>query len=335
MAGHLDCRWHILPHSHQKQVVMKSRNLFLGLLVIIIGVVALLSALDVITFHWCLLWRLWPLGFVFLGVALLPTDKNLKAGLLLLTFAIGCALYFVENKHYEERSCCRFWNSLTVWNNDDDDEDNADDYLEADQHFSAPYSELESASLDVEVGACEIEIGQPCAELATADIRSNFVKYSFRTELGDRDASLFLSGKGHTKNLKGKNENEVNIALNQQPLWNFKLDMGAADADLDFTPYRVSQIEINGGACDIDLKLGDSGCDTQVDISTGVSDIDIKVPQGVDCEIQVESAITDKDFTGFEKIEKGLWRTPDFGKSASRITLHLSCAVSDITVKRY
>lgn len=316
---------------------MKSRNTFLGLLVIFIGVVALLSALGVITFHWCLLWRLWPLAFIFLGVALLPTNKNIKTVLLLLTIAVGCVLYFVENKHYEERPCCHFWHNLTVWDNNDNDDDDADteDFLEAEQHFSSPYRELEKASLEVEVGACEIEFGKPCAELATIDARSNFVKYSFKSEFDDSTASLALTGKGHTKNLKGKNENEVDIALSQLPLWDFKLDMGAADAELDFSPYRISNIEINGGACDIDLRLGDSGCNTKVDINTGVSDINVEVPEGVDCEILVESAITEKDFIGFEKVEKGLWRTPDFGQGDHHITLHLSCAISDISVKRY
>lgn len=316
---------------------MKSRNPILGLLVIFIGVVALLSALGVITFHWCLLWRLWPIAFIFLGVAMLPTNKTIKTALLLGTFALGCVLYFVENKHYEERPCCRFWHNLTVWDNDDDEEDNADaeDFLEAEQHFSTPYLELEKASLDVEVGACEIQIGKPCAELASVDINSTFVKYSFRTEQGDNDAALYLTGKGHTKNIKGKNDNEVYINLNQQTQWDFNLDMGAADAELDFSPYRMGNVEINGGACDINLKLGDNGCDTHVEINTGVSDIEISVPEGVDCEIQVESAITDKEFVGFDKIERGLWRTPDFGQGNHCITLNLSCAISAVSVKRY
>lgn len=315
---------------------MKSRNLFLGLLIIFIGVVALLSALNVITFHWCILWRLWPLAFIFLGVALLPTNKYVKGALLLLTLVAGCILYHVEDKNYTESSFCRFWNKVSVWNHDDDDDEaEAEDFIDADQHFSSPYCELDNAMLDVEVGACDLKLDKPCAELVSIDAQSNFVKYSFRSEFGDKNASLYLTGKGHTKNIKGKNENDVNIALNRQALWDFNLDMGAADADLDFSPYRVRNINIDGGACDLDLTLGDSGCDTNVEINTGVSDINIKVPESVDCEIQVESAITEKDFVGFEKIERGLWRTPNFGQGTSRITLNLSCAVSDISVKRY
>jgi hypothetical protein len=303
--------------------------------VLFIGVVALLSTLGVFTFHWYIFWRLWPMAFIFMGAALLPLNKYVKAILMVLILAAGCLFYHLENKNYNGNPVSRFWNNITIWDDDDEDDAEAEDFIDPEQHFSAPYQELEKASLDVEVGACDINLGEPCAELAKADIESNFVKYSFKTEIGDNDASLYLTGKGHTKNLKGNNTNEVNIALNQHSLWDFTLDMGAADANLDFSPYRMNNIEINGGACDIDLKLGDSGCDTHVEINTGVSDIDIKIPEGVDCEIQMESAITDKDFVGFEKIERGLWRTPNFGEGNSRITMNLSCAVSDVSVKRY
>lgn len=274
--------------------------------------------------------------FIFLGVALLPINKYIKAALLLLTLAASCIFYHIENKNYTGNPFCRFWHNVTVWDDDNDDaEAEAEEFLDPNQHFSTPYRELEKASLDVEVGACEVKLGQPCAELATADILSNFVRYSFRTEFDDNHASLFLTGKGHTKNIQKKNDNTVNLALNSQMPWDFSIDMGAASADLDFTLYRMENIEINGGACNVNIKLGDNGCNTKVDIDTGVANIDIQVPEGVDCEILVDSAITDKDFIGFEKVEKGLWRTHGFGQSDNHITLQLNCAVSNISVKRY
>lgn len=321
---------------------MKSRNLFVGILVLFTGVVALLSVLGVFEFHWSILWKLWPMFLIIIGISILPLNDYVKGAILLCALAAGCLLYRAESKKYEGNVFTRFFNNhFTTWNWDwDDDKDNDEDLEEEDvyaidQHFSEPFAEIANASIDIDFGAGDLILKSPCAELAKIDANSNFVKYSFRTEYDDEKALVFVSGKGHTKKVNKKNNNDVDIALCAQPVWNFKLDMGAADAELDFTPYKMENIEINGGACDLDLTLGDHGCNTTVDISTGASDIDIKVPSTMDCQINLQSAITGKDFTGFEKIGKGLWQTPRFGEGANRIVINMNCAVSDISVERY
>ena len=46
---------------------MKSRNLFTGIILLFIGVVALLAACNVFEFSWTLLWRLWPMMLILIG----------------------------------------------------------------------------------------------------------------------------------------------------------------------------------------------------------------------------------------------------------------------------
>lgn len=322
---------------------MKSRNLFIGILVLFTGVVALLSSLGVIEFHWSIVWKLWPMLLIVVGISLLPLNDYVKGAILLAALGVGCLLYHAENRHYQGNAVTRFFNrhfSQWDWDDDDDDADDPDDStydFQRDQHFAEPFRDVERASMDIEFGAGNLKLTGPCAELAKVDINSNFVQYSFRSEGGDNEASFHLTGKGTTKHLQkgSSNDNDIELALCAQPVWDFSLDMGAASADLDFTPYRVSDLEINGGACDLDLKLGDSGFDTQVEINTGASDIDILVPSGLDCEIRIESAITGKDFKGFEKIERGLWRTPGYGQGTHRMTIEIECAVSDISIEQY
>jgi hypothetical protein len=72
---------------------MKSRNLFLGLIFLLIGVVALLATFDVIEFSWHIAWKLWPMLFILVGIAVLPIKDWLKAVLLLASFALGVLLY--------------------------------------------------------------------------------------------------------------------------------------------------------------------------------------------------------------------------------------------------
>lgn len=316
---------------------MKNKNLFIGLIILFVGVVALLASLGVFEFHWTILWRLWPVMLMIIGISLLPMKDYIKGILLLVALALGCLLYHNELKDYEGGPLSRlFHNHFSSWVYDDDeDRDEADEEYPMEQHFSEPYSDVERASIDIDFGAGDLELLPPCVELANVDAVSNFVKYSLRTEPRDNEASLYLSGEGHTRTLQKKSRNDVEIALCAQPVWSFSLDMGAANADLDFTPYKMEYISIDGGACNIDLRLGDSGCNTTVEISTGAADIDIAVPSTVDCRINIDSAITGKDLTGFEKVESGVWQTPGFGHGTNQIVIDLSCAVSDLSVKRY
>ena len=72
---------------------MKSRNLFLGIILLFVGIVSLLASFDVIDFSWSIAWKLWPMLFIFVGIALLPVKEWLKALLLLAALAVGILLY--------------------------------------------------------------------------------------------------------------------------------------------------------------------------------------------------------------------------------------------------
>ena len=317
---------------------MKSRNLFVGILILFAGIVALLSTLHVFDFHWSVAWSLWPMILIICGIAMLPINEYLKTAILLVALGVSCLLYHVENQGYEGNPITRFFNRhVSSWRWTDDDEDSdatqTDDDFDVNQHFFESYQEVTQASIDIDFGAGDLTMMPPCAELAKADIESNFVRYSFRSEHGDDNTALFLKGNGHSKKIGKDNKNNLKLALCAQPVWDFNLDMGAATANLDFSDYTMGNIKINGGACDLDIKLGDS--DTNVTINTGASNIDIKVPSTADCEVNVESALIGKEFTGFEKIDRGVWRTPAFGQNGHKIIINLSCAVSDLSVERY
>ena len=77
---------------------MKSRNLFWGIIILFVGVVALLASLNFIDFSWWIARKLWPMLFVFAGILILPVKDWLKAVLLLASLFIGVLLYQHEAK---------------------------------------------------------------------------------------------------------------------------------------------------------------------------------------------------------------------------------------------
>lgn len=100
---------------------MKSKNLFIGIIILFIGVVALLASLDVFDFSWSVAWRLWPMLLIFLGISVLPVKDWLKAVLLVVALAVGSLLYHQEAKKEVRRSPSGWVNSAWEWWNDLDD----------------------------------------------------------------------------------------------------------------------------------------------------------------------------------------------------------------------
>lgn len=89
---------------------MKSRNLFLGIIILFIGVIALLAAFNVFEFSWTLVWRMWPMLLILIGVMMLPVKDWLKAILLVLTLCGSVLLY-----HYEATHSWFYWLSTHVF----------------------------------------------------------------------------------------------------------------------------------------------------------------------------------------------------------------------------
>ncbi len=78
---------------------MKSRNLFLGIIILFVGVIALLAALNVIDFSWIVAGKLWPMLFIIMGIAILPVKEWLRTVLLLVALALCVLLYRQEASH--------------------------------------------------------------------------------------------------------------------------------------------------------------------------------------------------------------------------------------------
>lgn len=321
---------------------MKSKNLFWGIIFLFFGVVTLLATLDVINFSWRIVWRLWPMLLIFLGIAILPIKDWLKAVLLAVTLTIGAFLYHYEAKNHSDRYFWSNWknhfSSNWIWDDDDDDEFDKKSDTETDgpfiQQFSEPFNTYQTAKLDIDFGAGKLKINKPSAELVNVKSDSDFIKYNFRTEKTDEHADVYISGSGKNNNLKGKLNNELEVALSNYPIWTVDIETGASNCEIDFSSYKVEKIDISAGACKLDLELGDKGCDCEVTLKSGVSDIDIELPKTMGCKIISNSALTSKTFKGFEQLEKGLFQTADFGQTEHNIIIHLDCGASKVEVER-
>jgi hypothetical protein len=129
--------------------------------------------------------------------------------------------------------------------------------------------------------------------------------------------------------------NEAQISLHPDPIWDLKIDAGAAKLDLDLTPFKIDRIDIDGGASDIDIKLGDNYKNTDVSIDSGAASVTIQVPKDVACEVLTNTVLSSKVLDGFDKIERGVYRSDNYTEASNSITISIDAAISSLKVVRY
>ncbi len=306
---------------------MKTSNIFWGVFFVTIGGLILLGNLTDLNFTWNSAWKFWPMVLILIGVSILVKNeigKGIVAGLAALVLAL--TLYA----------------SVSATTNliDNDFEINFGDEVAVfdTTYFSQEYSDsIKTATLNFSGGAGGFKMLTPTDKLL--DFRTEGVRENFKLERSDLNSHSeinFDMKSNHSIKL-GKNnyKNNVELSLNSNPEWDLNFDVGAASLDLDLTQYKVNKIDINMGAAALNVKFGDLADVTRFKIDAGASDIDILIPDSVGCEIKSDAALSSKNYEGFTKISKNLYRSEDFDKYSKKIFIDIDCGVSSIDVKKY
>ncbi len=305
---------------------MKTSNIFWGVFFVAIGGLVLLGNLTDLNFTWNSAWKFWPMVLILIGVSILVKNqigKGIVAGLAALVLAL--TLYA----------------SVSATTNliDDDFEINfGDDVVYYDTtYFSQEFLDsIKTATLNFSAGAGGFKMLLPTDKLI--DFKTEGVKDNYRMNRNDAGSHTDLSFEMKETKIKfGKSnyKNYVEMSLNSVPEWDLNFDVGAASLDLDLTPYKIGKIDVDMGAASLNVKFGNISDVTRFSIEAGASDIDILIPDSVGCEINSDAALSSRNYEGFVKINKDLYRTEDFDKYPKKIFIDINCGVSSIDVKRY
>ncbi|MCD4736688.1 MAG: DUF5668 domain-containing protein [Bacteroidales bacterium] len=310
---------------------MKYGNVFWGVLLILTGGLFVLKNIDVVDFSWLAFLRLWPLLLVLWGISVLPVKAGIRIVLSLLAM-IAAVLILLQNPDPHLR--------IFKWHNWDDrfrterfDDDN-EDWKE--QHFSENFEpEIETVNLSLDIAAVDFETRGKTDQLFRFDHEGKVGRYKLITSIDEngnqKDIDIYLQ-----KVIKsGKFSGSSTLRLHPDPVWNLNLDVGASKIDLDLRPFKTERIDIDGGAASIELKVGDLVPVSYINIDAAVSSIEIKVPESAACEVKTSTVLSSRDISGFNKIKKGLYQTPNFSDTIPQIFISVEAAVSGLEIDRY
>ena len=204
--------------------------------------------------------------------------------------------------------------------------------------FTEPFtSNIIRAELNVNGGATSYKLTDTTSNLFDAEVKQNFGDYTL--EKTSKDSIEILNFRMRDRkgkwNMDEMDGNDVRIKLNSQPLWDINVEMGAGETDFDLSSYKVQNLTLKGGAASFHVTLPEPVATTNVKVETGVAEVVIKVPEASACRITVDTGLSAKDFSGFQKQADGSYQTAGYSASSKKIVINLKGGLSSFEVQRY
>lgn len=312
---------------------MSYRKIFWGVMLVLIGILFILKNTGAIFFTWHTVWNLWPVLLILWGISLIPVKDWIKISLSIATLIIT----FLVIQQYGDNSR---WNWRFNWDNDrniaridKEDEDN-DALTNVTQSLTEDYdAKFPYASLNLNIGVGQFEIRDTTSKLVVLDRTGSQGTYSMTTT--ERDSTKEINISLNKAEFKGEIKNEVRMKLNPNPIWDLGLNIGAAEVDFDLSAFKTRNIRIEGGASDIEVKIGDLLPESFVNIKAGAASITVRVPKEAGCQITNNTFMASKNFDGFKKVDNHLYQTPDYASNPRKIKINMEAGMARIDVVRY
>lgn len=326
-----------------------------GVILLLTGVVLLLENLQVFDFYWGAVFKMWPLIIVVIGINLLLPKRGAGRVISLLVSVVALlflasvgirtpsgSLWNFENQGWSQRWSDRWEDRQGDRRSDRRPERRSrsgDARVSFTNTFTRDYDAgIRKANLRISGGAVSYEIEEATSDylfwaLNESTIGSHIFDYK---NLSDTSAQLDFKMESAKENnwSLGSSKNEAKIRLHKDPVWNITLEMGAGSADFDLRDYQVSGLNMDCGASSIETKLGKPYGHSTLEFNGGAASVEIEIPADVACKIVVSSALTSKDFPGFDKQSDGTYTTPGYSEIGDRYTIRLSGGLSSFSVKR-
>jgi hypothetical protein len=324
----------------------RKSNIFWGIILVAVGVLFLANSLDWLNFNWSFVQiaKFWPVLLILAGIsAFLNNKKSIfnTTSALLIAFSIPLAIFsfvYKETKDWGNGIKDDFHSHFEF---DDDEPFNPTDTVSNKdvQHFSVDGVSQNEVELNLRGGAAQFTLAKTDSKLFEADATLRRGKYSLTEDTQDGKKVIDFEMKkvkwGGDEWNDNNNKNKVNLKMNPNPIWDVDIRFGAGDIDFDFSEYKIKRLDIETGAAEVDVKLGDKIDDVEVEVSSKAASINILVPKSVACRIKVDGVLSDKNFDGFTKVDNDTWESEGYSNASKKINIDLDSAIAALKVSRY
>ena len=291
------------------------------LVLISLGLVFLLNNLEIISWDvWSVLWRMWPVLLVAIGVDLIIGRKSgIGAAIAaLIILGIFAGAFWVFNLTGE------------VWGGE-----------QLTEQISQPLGDVDFAEMDIsmDIGLLEIAALPASSDLLIeGEIQvSEFeeVRQKLRTNDGTADYSLSTKGQAYHPNWifsrQADESKEWALFLTSTVPLDLRVDTGVGKTVLDLSGLNLSNLDIDSGVGEIMVILPEEG-GFDVRISGGVGKLELHVPSGLAARISVDTGLGNVSVVGDFDQRGGAYYTNAYNDAEESVEIYLDGGVGNIRI---
>lgn len=290
-------------------------SLFWGLLLVLVGGLLLADNFDWLEVRWGNIWMLWPLLIIAAGLSMLSI-RNIawKIMTVFMTLVTIGFIAFVALGDYQGPISVKNYESNVVVEN----------------------SDVKTAKVILKAGASKISVSSATQdEVVKANLESNSTKLVEKTSRDGSKQTTELVMESFRRWWFGGIKNDLNVVIGRTLPTDLTIDYGAADADIDLSQARITNVSLKTGASSTVLKLGDAENVTSVSVDSGASSITIRVPSGSGVRLNISSGLTSNNLADLENKGKGVYESPGYSSASKVVNIDAKIGVASFTVERY
>ncbi len=314
-------------------------GVLLGLLLLALGVLLLLTTIDVVSLGiWFELAKFWPVLLVLIGVEIIFAKRTplLRAAVIAATLVavIAVAYYSVPEYDPNQPLHAAYVEPLA---------DTETLHLNADFMAGGFQLSAETPGAETATGLLAVDFKNQPASVTTKRSNGNlrvrlassgpYLTYSSDTTHTTQDGKTITSSStSSTTNVPiGLADWRLTVPTDVE----IEIDIasGVADLDLDLRTLNVRKLTIQSGVTDIRIQLPTIARETHIDINAAAADIDLIVPPTIAARINIDAPLksTQIDSTRFIETTNG-YQSTTYNQATNHTNINIEAFMADVNI---
>lgn len=304
-------------NSHlEKQKSLRPDQVFWGLLLVIIGFMALAEKVGWLDVNFANIISLWPILIIIAGISILSTKNSLFKAIHWLVVISALVLVI--------------WFGLY-----------ADKYMSVDLNTASDQSSrnqsIKKLDLTIKGGASQIKVyGSDIPEPSKVRLESNITQLEKTESVNNETQTVAYSLEGNTPIVFGGSiTNKLFVEIARELETKLTIDAGASEIRADLSDVILAEALIKSGASDVEIKLGDRQNNALVTIDSGASNVVMLVPKSIGVKLSLDAGLSSREIADLTSKGDNIYESENYEQSEKRIEIKAKTGLSNFTLKRY